>query len=110
MQMVEVDDMILQVLDTLKQVAHDPGVVGDNDPQGILNRTHGSDGMHGRADAADALGERPRVPRVATLQHEFHAPEAGAGAPGIGHPAVIDLHFDAQMPFDAGDRVDGDPL
>ena len=104
------DDMILQVLDAFEQVADDPGVVGYDDPQGILDRTHGSDGVHGRADAADALGERPRVPRVAALQHEFHAPEAGAGAPGIGYLAVIDLHFDAQMPFDASDRVDGDPL
>ena len=95
MQMVEVDDVILHVLDTFEQVAHDPGVVGDNDPQGILNCTHGSDGMYGRADAADALGERPCIPRVAALQHEFHAPEAGARAPGIGHSAVIDLHLDA---------------
>ena len=67
MQVVEVDDVVLQVLNALEQIADDPGVVGHDDPQRILDRTHGSDGVHGRADAADALGERPRVPRVAAL-------------------------------------------
>ena len=106
-QVVEVDHVILDELHGFQQVADDAGVVGNGDAEGVLDGAHRCDGVHGRADAADALGEDPGVARVAALQHHLKASEGGARAPGVGDLAVLDLHFDAQVAFDAGDRVNG---
>ena len=64
--------------------------------------------MDRRADAADALRERPRVARVAALQDDLDAAEHRRRRPGVADRAAVDFGLDAQMAFDAGDRIDDD--
>ena len=63
-------------------------------------------GVRYRAHAADALHDLRGILGRAVLHDELHAAEAAAGHPGVGHLAVGHFHLDAQMAFDAGDRVD----
>src|SRR5271157_709016 len=72
----------------------------------ILDRAHRRDGVNGGAHAADALGEHPGVARVAPLEDDFDAAPHLARRPGLAHLAAVDLAVDAQMSFDAGDRID----
>ena len=58
------------------------------------------------AHAADTLDDLGRILGGAVLHDELHAAEAAAGHPCIRHDAVLNLHLDAQMTLDAGDRVD----
>ena len=108
MQVVEVDDVVLHELDAFQQVAEDACIIGDRDAQGILDCPHRSDGMHGSAHAAHALGKEPGVARIAALHDGLQAAEGCAGAPGIGHFAIGDGHFEAQMALNTGDRIDRD--
>ena len=79
--------------------------------QRVFHRAHRGDAVHQRAHAADALRERPGVARVAAAQDDLDAAHHGAGT-GSARDAVvrIGLRLDAQMAFDAGDRVDDDGL
>ena len=61
--------------------------------------------MRNGAHAADALHDLRGVLGRAVLHDELHAAEAAAGHPGVGDLAVGDFHLDAQVAFDAGDRV-----
>ena len=64
--------------------------------------------MHGGADAADALGEKPGVARVAAFQDELDAAPHLPRRPGVGDLAVLHLDIDAEVALDAGDGIDGD--
>ena len=54
--------------------------------------------------------EGPGVARVAALEDHLEAADHGAGAVGVDDLAVLDLDLDAEVPFDAGDRVDDDAV
>ena len=83
---------------------------GISRPERVLHRPHRRDRVHRRADAAEALGEEPRVARVAPLQDVLDPAEHLARRPGVLHAAAVHLDVDAEVAFDAGDRVDGDSL
>ena len=79
---------------------------GNLDAVGLLGGDGGRMGMRHRAHAADALHDLGSVFGRAALDHQLHAAEAAAGHPGVGHLAVRDFHLDAEVTFDAGDRID----
>src|SRR5919109_1157584 len=64
--------------------------------------------VHGGAHPADALREDPRLARIAAAQDRLDAAPHRARRPGVLHLPPVDLEVDAQVPFDAGDGVDGD--
>ncbi len=66
-QMVEMDDMVLHRLGGGDDVTDVVGVARYLDPQGVLDRPHRRQGMHGGAYAAEALGIQPGVAGVAAL-------------------------------------------
>jgi hypothetical protein len=107
-QVVEVDDVVLHALVSHDEVAQQPGVLRGLRPDGVLDGTDGGDGVHRRADAADALRESPRVPWVAPLQDELDAPEHGRRRPGVRDAATVHLGLYSQVPLDARDGIDDD--
>ncbi|MEW8315796.1 MAG: hypothetical protein AB2658_12340 [Candidatus Thiodiazotropha endolucinida] len=62
--------------------------------------------MNRGTDAAEALGVGPGLARIAADQDLFDTAPHLTGRPGLAHLAVIHLHIDAQVAFDAGYRVD----
>ena len=97
-------------LPALDQVPDDPRVVGGRHVERLL-QSHGARVPVGDgADAADPLGDEPGIPGVPPLQDDLEAAEQGPGAPGVLDLAVLHLHLDAQVPLDAGNRVDHDSL
>jgi hypothetical protein len=105
-QVIEVHHVVVHVLGADHQVADQLRVGGDIDSQRVFYRTYRGDPVHQRADAADALGKGPGVARVAALQDQFDAAHHGAGTPGAGDlPVIGSFRLDAQVPFDAGDRI-----
>ena len=110
-QVIEMHHMVVHELRRDHQVADQLRVGRHLIFQRVFHRAHRGDAMHQRAHAADALRERPCVARVAAAQNDFDAAHHGAGT-GSARDAVVRIGFrlDAQMAFDAGDRVDDDAL
>ena len=105
-EVVEPQDVAVQELRALDEVADDARVVRNGDAVGLLSGDGGGMRVGNRADAADALHDLRSVLGRAVLHDKLHAAEAAAGHPCIRHDAVLNLHLDAQMTLDAGDRVD----
>ena len=105
-QVVEPQDVAVQELRALEQVADDARVVRDLDAVGFFGRDSGRVGVGHRAHAADALHDLRGVFGRAVLHDHLHAAEAAAGHPSIGDLAVGDFHLHAEVALDAGDRVD----
>ncbi len=101
-------DMVVDAVRRDDHVADVLGVERHLQSQRVFNRPHRDDGVHGGADAADALGENPGVARVAVLEDDLDAAPHLPRRPGIGNLAVVHLAVDAQVAFDAGDGIDGD--
>ena len=77
--------------------------------QRVLDRAHRSHRMNAGADAADALGERPGVARIAVLEDDFDAAPHRAGGDGVAdHVVVVEIDLDAHMALDARHRIDDD--
>jgi hypothetical protein len=55
---------------------------------------------------ANALRERPRIPRVPSLENDLDPAEHRRGGPGVLDGATINLGLDPQVAFDAGNRID----
>ena len=66
--------------------------------------------MDGGSDPADALRIDPGVPGIAPLKYDLQAPEHHGRTPGLGHPVVFYLGFQAQVSFNPGDRINDNPL
>ena len=81
--MVEVDDVVVQTVGAEDEVADVLRVHRDLETDRVLDRAHRSDGVDGGADAADALGEEPRLARVTSLENELDAAEHLARRPGL---------------------------
>src|SRR3954447_1946600 len=109
-QMIKMDDVIVQAVRGEHQVADVLRVERDLQVEGVLHGAHRGDGVDGGADAADALGEQPRLARVTPLQDDLDAAPHLAGGPGVADLASVHLDVDAQMSFDAGDGIDYDAL
>src|ERR1700678_3597681 len=88
MKLVEMDDVILHRLRCSNDVANQAGVVGDFDPQGILNRSDRRQCVDRRADSANALRPNPGFARIPAPQDHLNSPEHRAGTPSVrDHPA-----------------------
>jgi hypothetical protein len=57
------------------------------------------------SDPAGALDKVMCVAGVAALENHFDATEHLTGAPGIDHLAAFDFHFNAQVAFYSGNRI-----
>ena len=79
MKMIEMDHVILNILDPRNQVADDPGVIRNGDPQGVFDSSHGAGGMNRCSDPSYTREEGPNLSGVAVFDDEFKAPPHGAG-------------------------------
>ncbi len=105
-QHIEPEDVIVQQLRALQQVAHQPCVGRDGDAGGILQR-HGRVVAVGRgADTAHPVGVVPRVHPGTILHDHLESPEERAGGPGVNHFPVVDLYFYTKVTLYPGDRID----
>ncbi len=102
------DDVVVHGVGHHDQVPDVLGVERDLEAERVFDGSHGSDRVNGRAHAAEALGEEPRVARVAAEQDRLDPAEHLARGPGLLDLASVDLAVDAEMPLDARDRVDHD--
>jgi hypothetical protein len=109
-ELVEVDDVIVKRVSDEDQVPDVLRVHRNLEIEGVLNRAHGREGMHGGADSAEPLGEEPCLARIAAEQDLFDSSEHGGRSPGLVDPASIDLDVDPEMPFDSSDGVDRDSV
>ena len=105
-QVVEPQDVAVQELRALDEVADDACVVRDGDAVRLL----GCDGrrmrVRNRANAADALNDLGCILGSAMLDNPLHAAEATAGHPCIDDLAALDFHLATHVSFDAGNRID----
>ncbi len=115
-QVIEVHHVVVHILRRDHQVADQlrvlrQGVVRNGAMQRVFNRAHRGDSMHQRADAADALGERPGIAGIAPAQDDLDATHHGAGGIRTGDLAAgVGFGLDAQVAFDAGDGVNDNAL
>ena len=105
-QVVEPQNVAVQELRTLDEVADDSCTVGNDDAIRLLGRDGRRVAVRYRANAADALNDLCSVFGCAVLDDNLHAAETAAGNPGVNDFAALDFHLGAHMAFDAGDRVD----
>ena len=109
--MIEMHDVIVRLQGELHKVADRVGVLRDLDRQRILDRAHRGKRMGPGADATDALGEGPRVARIAALENHLDAAPHRAGGDGVADDVVgVDIDLDAQVSLDARDGIDDDPF
>ena len=109
-QVVEVHHVVLHVLRAEHQVADQLGVGRHGDAERVFHGPDRRQRVHGGAHAAGALGERPRVARVAALQDDLETAHHRPGAVGVDDLAVLDFDFDAQVALDPGDGVDDNTI
>jgi hypothetical protein len=102
MQVIEVDNVVMNVLDSFNQIADYACIRGNFNVQGILNASHGGDGMNRCSDPSYPLSKGPSIPWVAPLQDYFNPPPHSGGAPGIHNFAALNLGFNAQVSFNTG--------
>ncbi len=101
-------DMVVHVLRAVHEVANQLRIRRYAVIQRIFHRPDRGQPVHQRAHAADALCEGPGIARVAPLQNDLDAAHHGAGRPGLCNAIAIHLRLDAQVPLDAGYRINND--
>ena len=77
--MVEMHHVIVHVLRTDHEIAHQVGVRRHLVSERVFDRPYRSHAVHQRTDTADALRECPGVARVAAAQDDLDAADHGAG-------------------------------
>ena len=102
--------MVVQELGAQRQVSNDARIVGDGCVDCIFDGAHRAELVDVGAHTAQPLGDDGGIMGVAAVQNGFDAPEKGRGRPCPGYPASRDFHLDAQVAFDAADRIDDHPL
>jgi hypothetical protein len=95
MQVIEVHHVIVDVLRTDHQVADQLRVLRHLRADGIFHGPYRGDAVDQRADAADALRERPGVARIAVFQNDFDASHHRAGRIRLRDLIAVHLRFDA---------------
>ena len=106
--MIEVHDVIVQGVADENQVANVLRVRRNLELERIFHGAHRGHGVDRGANSAEALRKDPAFAGIAPLQNRLNSAPHGAACPCLLHAAAIDLDIDAQMPFDAGYRVDSD--
>ena len=106
--MIKAEDMGLQVVGALHEIARNAAVVGRPDIGGLFQGHAGGQSVRHRAHAADALGDLRGVARVAALEYGLEAAVHAAGQVGVHHLAAFHDHGGFEMALDTGDRIDGD--
>ena len=94
----------------LRQVARDPAVVREREMVGRVLRLHRGDAVVQRTHAANALGDVLGIQRIAAPQKILKSAKHLAGHKSPGDLAVLDVHLDAEMAFDARDRTQSNRL
>ena len=107
-QVIEVDDVVLHVLGGHHDVADELSGGRDGDAESALNRTNAGEGVHGGADAADALGNGPGIARIAALENLLETANHGAGAESVSNDAIFHDCLNAQVAFNASNGIDDD--
>ena len=103
--MIEMHDVIVDILRGDHQVADQLGIGWYWVIQGIFNRPYRRDAVYQRANTADALCKGPGIPRIPSPEDDLDAAYHGAGRIGLRNAVSIHLGFNAQVAFDACDRV-----
>ena len=106
--MIEVHHVILDALRADDQIPQQPRVGRRHGADRVFDGANRGDGVHGGAHAADALRERPRIARIASLQDQLDAAEHRRRRPGVAHGAAVDLGFDSEVALDPGHGIDDD--
>jgi hypothetical protein len=106
-QCVEPQDVAVQRLGTLDDVADDAGVVRDCDPERLLRAHRGCVAVRDRAHAAYTLRDVVGVSRGTAHEDRLHAAIQTAGDPSILDYSVVDFDVDAEVTLDTSDGVDG---
>lgn len=84
--MIEVDDVVVKELGAGDQVPDEAGVLRDDNPEGVLDGADGGKGVDRGTNATGALGEHPRITRIAFPQDHLKPAEHGAGLDVFGRP------------------------
>ncbi len=105
--MVEPQDVGVDELGPFDHVPDDAAVVRRPHLEGVVHAHRGGMAVGGRANAADALGDVPGVPRISALQDELETSKQCSRGPGVFHLTAFDLDIDPQMSFDSCHRVYG---
>jgi hypothetical protein len=93
-QVIEVDHVVLDELHPQDQVPDRVGVGRNANVQGVFHRPQRGDRVDDCAHATDALGEGPRIPRVAAFHDDLDPSELGRGRPGVGDTSFLGLDLD----------------
>ncbi|MDV7402664.1 hypothetical protein RZS08_65180, partial [Arthrospira platensis SPKY1] len=99
----EVHDVVVHVLGAEHEVTHQFRIGRNDDTEGIFHRADRRQRVHRGANAAYPAYEGPGIARIAPLEDLFNEADHRARTVGIGHLAVGDIGFDAQVTLYAGD-------
>ena len=103
--MVEMHYVVVNVLRADHEVANQLGIRRNLGADGILHGADRCNAVNERAHAADTLCKRPGIPWVAVAKNDLDAAHHRAGGIGLLNLIAIHLCLDAQMAFDACDRI-----
>jgi hypothetical protein len=105
-----VHQVIVLELRTVEKVADDARVRGYLDIDGIFDCPHRGQSMRVRSDPAGALHEMVRIARIASLENQLDSSKHLSRTPGIFYLTTFNLHFDAKVAFNPGNRINYDSL
>jgi hypothetical protein len=100
--------MVVLELGAVHEVPQNQGNFRNLDLDRTFDCPHRGQSMGVCSNAAGTLDEMMGIPGVPALKDHFDAAEHLPGAPGIDHLTARDLHLDAKMTFDSGNRIDRD--
>ena len=73
MQMVEMHDVVMHILRGNHQIADELRILRDHIAECVFDSPDRGDAVDDRADAAETLCKRPRIPGITSLQDQFDA-------------------------------------
>ena len=97
--------VILHVLNTHNQVTDQAGIVRNFNIQRIFNGTNAGHRMNSSANTTKTLSKMVGITRIAPFEDSLNATKSGRGTPSINYLSVLNLRLDAQMPLNAGNRI-----
>ena len=106
MKMIKMHQVILSHLRRIHQVS-DNSCIGRNiNAKSVLDAPYRSKSMHRGTHAADTLGKRPRIPRIAPLEDHLNtAPHRTTGVSILNHIAVVQRRLYSQVPLNTGNWI-----
>ena len=100
------NNMVVLKLCPMEQVSYDACIGGDLNADGVFYCPHRGQIMGVGSDPAGSLYKKRGITGITALQYNFNPPEHLTGTPGVFDFASLHLHFDAQMAFYSGNRID----